>query len=237
MIYREIMSGGPIANRSRYNGKNLSSSDLEKIGQWLDVRLKKRDIWIVLMPPEMFDSNYLKGLETHPDWRYVFYTDKQRMLIDIQSDKGKEFYKKILAGEAVYPDDLIRDTTLARTYLLYGQNIEKRKEGLALLMEIFSKKASQAVLTNIINYGSENQELLPVISNFCLNYFNAFNQNRPEWSKTYDYHERLESARLSAYFLYRISTIQKDKEKQTFYKTKIDEFVAERNRLLGLYKW
>jgi hypothetical protein len=50
-VWLNLMSGGPTAKNVRAAGRQFTSADYEKIGQWIDKQLKKRDVWVILMPP------------------------------------------------------------------------------------------------------------------------------------------------------------------------------------------
>ena len=54
-LWTEIMSGGQnitglILYQAALQKKNLTGDDYVKIGKWMDEQLKKRNVWVVLMP-------------------------------------------------------------------------------------------------------------------------------------------------------------------------------------------
>ena len=97
-VWSEIMFGGPYVQSARLRGHKLTSADYTKIGDWISERLKNRNVWVILMPANQFNTAFVKGIERTKEWQLVFLNNKQRLYVDTQSPQGKEFFDKVLYG-------------------------------------------------------------------------------------------------------------------------------------------
>ncbi|GAI95254.1 unnamed protein product, partial [marine sediment metagenome] len=53
-VWSEIMFGGPLVQIARLRGHKLEDADYVEIGKWITERLKKRNVWVILMPAGQF---------------------------------------------------------------------------------------------------------------------------------------------------------------------------------------
>jgi len=158
-LWSYIMAGGPPASvgqqviqaamiRARTAGKRvqeiLTAADYVKISQSIGEALKEHKVSVVLMPSRQFDSTFVKGLERHPNWRLVFFNNKQKLFVDIRTPQGKQLFDGIFDGKTLYPDDFSRNLILARNTLLFLVNqLEQQRRQIEI-----AKKTVKAKLNN-----------------------------------------------------------------------------------------
>jgi hypothetical protein len=156
-----IMAGGQyvtgqIVARAIARRQNITSADYVEIGQWMDKQLRDRNVWVVLMPRSTFGTpppeeyyrktsyHAVQGIERHPDWRLVFFNNKQKLFVDIRTTQGKQLYDGIFNGETLYPDDFSKNLILSRNTLLFLVNqLEQQRRQIEM-----AKKTVGAKLNN-----------------------------------------------------------------------------------------
>jgi len=86
----------------------------------------------------------IQGLERNPNWRLVFFNNKQKLFVDIRTPQGKALYDGIFNGKTVYPDDFSRNLILARNTLLFFVNqLEQQRRQIEI-----AKRTVKAKLNN-----------------------------------------------------------------------------------------
>ena len=63
-----------------------------------------------------------KGLEYNPNWRLVFFNNKQKIFVDCTTPQGRALYEGIRTGKTLYPDDFSKNLILAHDTLLISVN-------------------------------------------------------------------------------------------------------------------
>jgi hypothetical protein len=152
VIYKrwsDIMAGGSLARQktdnARARGRGLSSADYKEIGDWINkqFKLKKHNVWAVLMPANQFGSVLVRGLERNPDWRLVFFNNKQKLFVDITTKRGDELFNGIFNEQTIYPDDFSKKLNLAHNKLLIASRLESQKQQIEKI-----RKTTRAKLDN-----------------------------------------------------------------------------------------
>ena len=112
-LWMSIMSGRPPALEQilqlgrQPTDKEASNAIGEELG--------KHNVWCVLMPADQFDTPLMEGLEQHPDWRVVFLTNREKMLVNIKTKVGEELFMGMLDGTTKYPNEFSQ-SLVGRTY-------------------------------------------------------------------------------------------------------------------------
>ena len=98
-VWSEIMFGGPpvqeVRNRIGARKGKFTADDYRKIGRWMDKQLRKWEVWVVLMPAGQFTTPFVRGLEHNPNWRLIFFNNKQKLFVDIRTPQADELFKGI----------------------------------------------------------------------------------------------------------------------------------------------
>jgi hypothetical protein len=251
-IWSHVMAGGPFgsvgqqviqaaAARAKLARRRveeiLTVADYVKIGQSIGQALKEHKVWVVLMPFGQFDSIFVKGLQRNGNWIVVFLNNKQRLLVDITTPRGRELYDGIFDGTTLYPDDYHRNLIRAHSWLLYRRGIAEKTKGLEFAIEAFKSSPSPAPMLEIILVAASFAELRPDVNKFCEDYINEFAKNGDSWAKQDGYRHRVEAARLAAYHLENVARAQKDIKLAQFYADVRGRCVNERVMLAKERRW
>ena len=251
-LWSNIMAGGPFGSIGRQviqaatmraiaAGKKvqdvLTTADYVKVGRSIGDALKQHNVWVVLMPFGQFDSNFLKGLQRNGDWILVFLNNKQKLLVDITTPRGRELYDGIYNGKTLYPDDYHRNLIRAHSWLLYRRGIAEKTKGLNYAIEAFKINPSPAPMLEIILVAAMFAELRPDINKFCEGYIDEFAENKDSWPEQDGYRHRVEAARLACFHLENIARAQKDIKLAEFYADARRRCVNERVMLAKERRW
>ncbi len=237
-IWSEIMSGGPVVQRAKIRGHKLTPDDYVKVGQWVDEQMKKRNAWAVLMPSTVQGQSpmVIRGLERLPTWSLVFYSNKQKLYVDISTPQGKELFEGIFNGKTLYPDEFSKNLIIAHQILLLGKEQESKKRGLDYAVKAFKLLPSQAPMLKIMSAVKYN-DLVPHVVDFCQNYVDDFIENKELYVKQHSYHNRMSAALIATDYLGKIAKSQKNEKLAEFYDTKKKEFYKEGKSLFKTKRW
>ncbi len=254
-LWSTIISGGPIVrNAKMMRGvlTTLTAAEYTEIGRWVDKQLRKREVWVVLMPSAAYTDSrktsyhFVRGLEHNPNWLLVFYNNKQKLFVDARTPRGRELFDGIRElfdgisnGKILYPDDFSKNLTLAHNLFLFaGNDKTKRKQALDFAIEAFESNKSQTPIQEIIYVGSRRfPELRPRINEFCKNYFDDFTQNKDSYVKEDGYFHRIVAALNAGGYLRAVADKQKNTELVRSYDAKMKEYKSEQIRLLKNKRW
>lgn len=238
-----ILAGGNttlrILQATRTRGEDLTTNDYNEIGKFMDEQLKKRSVWIVLMPASVYNdpdrtSSYytIKSLEFNRDWRPVFVNDRQKILVDITTPQGMKLFNGILTGETKYPDQYHQDLIRAHTLLVYGSNAENRAEGLEFAINAFNLNHTPVAMMEILANAAGYNELKPAVGKVCEDFSDSFNENKEDWIKEDGYRLKVEAARLANYYLAQVDRAQADS-----YAARRDFCLSELGRINIEKRW
>jgi hypothetical protein len=243
-----VMSGGQIAfdimQRAQLRGQEPSAADYRAIGKWMDQMLTARNVWLVLMPSAVYNdpdrNNYYhatRGIENDPNWPLVFFNNKQKIYVNLQTPRGRELFEGIFSGETIYPDKFHQDLIRAHSWLLYYRDQEKRKEGLQYAIDAFNARPSQAPMLEVILLAASFSELQSDIDDFCADYVQRFEENKESWYHQDGYRKKVESARLAYFHLERKALMRRNTELGNTYSAKQDECVNQLVWITQNMKW
>jgi hypothetical protein len=199
----------------------LTNDDYIKIGNSISKELEERNVWIAMMPTGQFDSIFMQGLQTHPDWRPVFISDRQKIFVDTRMPQGEKLFDGIFDDSTVYPDDYHKNLIKGHNWMLFQPN---KKEGLEFAKEAFREKQSRTSMLEILTYGENFSELSGEVNKICLDYYNDFTKNEESFSRIDGYRRKYEAVRLACFQLMKVAAQQGNKELQELYSAKIKEY-------------
>jgi len=251
--WTHIMGGGlvtgQIVARARARGQSLTGADYVKIGQWMDERLRERNVWVVLMPQSTYSTPprheyYLKtsyhaiqGIERNPNWPLVFFNNKQKLFVDKRTPQGKALYDGIFNGKTVYPDDYHGNLIRAHSWLYYRWGIAEKKKGFDFAVKAFNLNESPAPMREIILVASGFAEIKPDVKKFCEDYVEKFTENEADWVEQDGYRNRVGAARLACFYLESVARTQKDTRLANSYAAQQKKCVGELLRVAQVKRW
>ena len=217
--WAQIMSGGPTVHNARIRRHKLTAADYTKIGRWIGEQLKKHNVWVVLMPFNQCDKPFVKGLEYNPDWRLIFFNNKQKLFADTTTPQGKKLLEDMLNNKIIYPDDFSRNLIIAHNMLLFGRDSAVKKQGLDFAIEAFKLNPSPLPMQQIL-LASRYPELRGYINKFCENYLDDFAKNENRYFKQDGYRNRTVAALFASDYLRKSAEGQKNDKLAKLYSDK-----------------
>jgi hypothetical protein len=214
----------------------LTAADYAKIGKWMNEQLKRYNVWVVLMPAAEFNDNSVKGLEYNPDWRLVFYDNKQKLYVDITTPQGRELFEGIKNDKTIYPDEFTKDLIKAHNLLVSAEGQADPRMAFDFAVKAFGISPSQAPLQELIALSSYGDLGLQVY-NMCKNYFEDFAKNKDSYAQKDGYYQRMVAALVICDYLQQIAANQKDQSLAESYNAKMREYNNEINRLMNTKRW
>jgi len=236
LTWSNIMAGGPVVKNALARGHSLTTKDYVEIGKWIDKELKKRDVWVALMPSGQFTSPFVRALELSRDWKSVFFEDKQKLFVDMNSPQGSRLFQDILTGKTVFPDKSYNNLMKGRVLIVAGKDAAARQKGLALLIEAVNLNPSQSPMKEITEAAGFS-ELEPLVNDFCKNYTDDFIKNKNLYAAQDGYLFRLWSALIAVDYLRNVAEKQKKPELAKFYSEKRMEYFKEQKPLVDEKRW
>jgi len=244
-----IMAGGPITyqimERSRAREENLTREDYEQIGQWMDEHLRAdpNNVWAVLMPAVVFGSSKdkpsyhaIKSLEYHPNWRLVFYNNRQKLFVDITTPQGQKLFDGISDGTTLYPDDFHKNLICAHTWLMHRTGLVDRMKGFDFAVRAFELNPSPTPMMEILTFANF-AELKPNVDKVCEIFFRQYSENRDKWSRQDGYRLKTLAAQLACYHLRYAARSRGDRKLEEFYAEKEAECFGELTRISENKRW
>lgn len=228
-----IMAGGSVVGAAKIR---KITPDYAKVGEWIDKQLKKRDVWVVLMPANQFNSPFVKGVEANLNWALVFLNDKQRLFVDITTPQGKEVFEGVFNGKTLYPDDFSKNLIIAHNMLLFGKEQSMKKQGLDSAIKAFELNPSQTPMQKII-FAARFPELRPLVIRFCKNYLDDFMRNKNLYAKQDGYLHRVWSALVAIDYLRKVAQAQKNPNFVRFCDAKRKQYLNEQKPLRERMRW
>ncbi|MHC4265949.1 MAG: hypothetical protein ACYSUK_08460 [Planctomycetota bacterium] len=211
-LWSTIMAGGPTAYEANLAGRKLTQSDYKEMGKYISKAIRKHKVWLILMPVSKNTNSFIKSINTNKDWRLIFFNNKQKMYVDIKSEKGKEILEGVLTSETIYPDEFSRNLNLAHFYGLQS-DVASKELGLKMATQAFELKPSQVPLIEIVRY-SRYPKLKPQVDNLCKQYIQDMNDNIDKYRNENSYFNRVTSALLAIQYLEK--AVSREKNAQYF---------------------
>jgi len=176
----------------------------------------------------------LRGLESNPDWRLVFFNDRQKLYVDTRTARGKELFDGVFNGQTVYPDDYHRNLIRAYHCRSYRPEIAEKRRGLDFATAAFDLNPSPAPMLEILALG-DFRELSSKVDRFCHDYFDNFKKSQDTWAKQDGFRLRVEAARLASIRLKQLAQRRRNIKLVSFYTNKEKEYL-ERLKNISLSK-
>jgi hypothetical protein len=208
-----IMSGGDPVREAERAGRELTASDYQKVGQWLDTQFNKENVWCVFMPAAQFDSVLLKGLSTNPNWRPAYMDDEQEIYVNVQTEQGRKLYTGMFNNQTKFPDEFSK-------LLTTGYNIVRLQEGDPnSAFDMFAKalliKPSNTAAIELIRTG--HSEFHDKLITLFKNYFDDYLKNKETYQKKDGYRDRLMAVMIIGNYLSSIDPVFKNKYDNEIY--------------------
>ncbi len=223
MEWAEIVFGGEVVQRAKLRHQKMTEQDYTELGAWIGKKFNQSKVWVVLMPANQFNSDFVRGLEKNLDWRLVFMNDKQRIYVNIKTPRGEELFKGIEDGSTKYPEEKLRDIMLGHNALVFGKEPEEYARGLKLLLETFAEEPMRTTAQFIQVYYQRFPALRPLIQEFWKGYYEDFTANKEKYLNEDGYHYRAVGAVMALEYF----RPEAEKEGDTERLKKYDEEKAE----------
>lgn len=243
-IWTGLTSGGPViqsaARKARVLRKSLdsvlTSEDYRNAGEWLADELKKRDVWVVLMPAGQFDKPFTRAIERARNWALIFLNNKQKLFVDATTPQGLALFQGIFTGKTLYPDEFHKNLALGHHYLIQPGR-ERKLEGFEKLKMAFLEHPSPAPILQIMLVAAQSADLTAPITKLLTDWTNTFVEKQIEFRKQDGYRLKLEATRLACIHLERTAKAQKNTKLAQSYRDRMKEYATERNRLSRTKRW
>jgi hypothetical protein len=232
-LWWEIMAGGPITQSAKNQKRELTDGDYAKIGQWINDKLKEYNVWVVLMPSNMSNTPFVKGLETNPDWRLVYFDNKYELFIDTTTARGKELLEGTLNGRTIYPDNFSENLIVAHNALLFEDSKLTKESGLDFAVKAFESNPSLAPMQEIL-YAAKSKELSSRVDDFCKNYIEDFDKNKDVYTGRDGYGNRISAALAATNYLQRTAATGQGTE---LYADKSQNYKNELRKIQESKRW
>ncbi len=235
-LWTDIMTGGTAFERAARTGTKLDARDYLEIGDWVTGALDEYDVWVVLMPAGQFSKPFVTGLDYSPDWRVVFLNNKQRLYVNVKTEKGRALFEGMFTGTTVYPNDYLASFALGHNLLLFKDPAQKM-QGLDKVIKAFDLNPSPAPMLDLLLATAQAPELRPRVGAKCRAYADDFEQNKNKYMRTDGYNLRLEAARLALVQLEGAARAQRNIEEADAFADRMNRYIAERDSIAEKKRW
>lgn len=232
--FEDILRCGPVARELALHKREPNDNDWDKIGHWMDERLKHHGASVALLPIEQDYWGIIIALKTHPDWRTVFIDDRHRLLVDISTPQGLSLFSGIPTGGTIYPNELSIQGNLAYHLLKYGTTVEVRAQGLAYAEAAFNIRPSLFTAWEITKVATKYEELMPEIRSFCQDYLKQFEAHRNDFKEQSGLLQRFQAAIEIADFLNHQEQARNNQKAADILRGKVEDYTrALRDMMSG----
>jgi hypothetical protein len=231
MTWSEIMYGGDVVRKAQVRGQNLTEADFFQIGKWINEEMKKRNVWVVLMPSGETDKPFVKGLEYNADWRLVYLDDKQKLYVDITTPRGREIFDGILTGQTKYPYPATRNLMIANNMALFRRDTQGIAAGTECAIKAMEERPSRIAINLLQIYYDSFPQTRPRIDEFWKKYLDDFLANEKRYVHSDNFHYRTMGALVAINHLIPIAQSQKNEELVRLYASKSQELPRILNKV------
>ncbi len=235
-LWTEILAGGPAARRAAYEGRDPTAAELREIGQWVTEQLNKFDVWVVLMPANQFDKDFVRALEYDPNWRLVFLNNKQKLFVNVTTEQGKQLFGGMFTGRTTYPDEFTANFSVGHNLLL-STEASQRQQGLDMVIKAFHLDPSPGPMLDLLVIAARYPELQQRVSEICVEYTTQFEKNKSSYANHDGYNLRLEAARLAMVRLKQVAEAQGNREVAQTCENQMKRYLIERDRISDRKRW
>ncbi|MCL5278615.1 MAG: hypothetical protein M1376_01755 [Planctomycetes bacterium] len=235
-LWLDILSGGPVPLAAARAGRALTGKDYVEVSKWVSEQLRKYGVWVVLMPDLQFDKTFTIALEYSTEWRIVYIDDKQKLFVDVLSPQGMALYQGMFTGKTGYPNDYLAEMAVGHNLLMVADS-EQKKKGLEYIAKALQDCPTPAPMVEMLLIGMQSPELRPRIDDVCQKYVDDFENNKNGYARQDGYNMRLQAARLALTRLEQKAKTDKDTKSAQIFRTRIDQYRVELDRLAQQKKW
>ncbi|MBE0534255.1 MAG: hypothetical protein IH624_01200 [Phycisphaerae bacterium] len=200
-LWQYIKSGGPQVRSAFLAKRKLAYPDFEKIGAWIDAQLKEHDVWVILMPVNEINSDFMMGMQTQTNWRTAYMDNYQFLLINKETPQGQQLLDDILNQKARFPNDFSKELTLAKNLLAFRDEALSRR-GLEHAIRSFEVDNSQAPMQLLVHDAAmRHAHLRAAATAFIVSYLDRFISNKHVYATQGGYTKKLVAAMIAANYL------------------------------------
>jgi len=234
LLWNQIKSGGPDAQRVLLAKRNFTNTDYTKIGKWINQQMKKYDVWVILMPVGELNSTFVRGLKKNPNWPTVYADTYQRMWVDTDTQKGAKLFADVLNQKARFPNEFSKNLTLAGL-LIGARDTKYAQAGCDYASKAFHIRPSQISIMELI-FATRRKELKKAATADIKQYLDNFLKNKDDLSHKGDYEKKLLAAILAGKYL--VPQIRRtNPELSKKYGNLIKEYESERLPISIRARW
>jgi len=221
-LWQEIKAGGLRTDNKHLARRTLTKKDFAQIGNWINKKMKKYDVWLILMPKSQVPyksmtnkqknkSEYLfiNALQTRPNWTTVYVDNHQRLFVDIGTEKGKKIMADVIDQKAIFPNEFTKNLTLAGIYLGNYQGLEKNyafvenflkdppariNKGFIFAKNAFEENPSHIAVLTLLANAARYTHLAKPVSQTIEKYLKDFIQNKDKYEEEGGYAEKIMTA-------------------------------------------
>jgi hypothetical protein len=231
-----VWGGGKYGATAQMRNRKLSQQGLTKMGQEIQDILKQDDVWVVLVPALQFRSAVIEGLEANPNWMVAFINNKQKLLVDYSSDKGRRLIQGIPSGRTLFPDAFSTHLNMGHFLLQYDPRPEAKQEGLEHVIKAVELNPSPMPM-NILMRASQYPEFRDQITSFCRTFTKEFEEKEAEILKQDGARWRYATAAIACNYLKEIAKRNNDIEEEKHYALKHREYMLRRDSVSEGKRW
>jgi hypothetical protein len=228
-----IMAGGPVVQRITLARREPTSSEFTQIGDWITEQFKRYDVWLVLMPTVQFDTKFMDALQRRFDWRTVFISDKQQLMVNYETPQGRDLLNGLLTNQTKYPNEAHRFLALAYN-LLRSKDKKIVMQGFPFAVRSLELEPSQIAVIEIIRAVQVEPQLAGLADQALTMYLKNFENNRDRYRKEDGYAKRLIPALVAARWLEKNT---KNPNLAQFCTGRKKEYKIEQEFLFANTKW
>jgi len=229
-----IISGGVPARMVQNTGRAFTASDYQAVGDWLDGEFQRENVCVVFMPSAQFDSEFVKGLDTNPNWRVVFIDGEQRIYADTKSQQGRDLYMGMFTGQTKFPDRLSMLQTIGYN-LVRLQDEEKVSKGCEFIAQAFMQQPSQIVAIELIRAAGYYPKFRDRVTDVFSQYIDDFVGKKQTYIRQHGYREKIIAAMLAGDYLANINS--GNPELAGKYRAYLKEFAEEQQWINKTTRW
>lgn len=233
-LWAYIHAGGPVWQRAMMLGRALTPKDYQSIGQWIDDQMKNFDVWVVVMPYNQSQETFMRSIKTQDNWRTVFLDDYQEMLVDIDTEKGKELYTKaVIDKTAEYPGEFSKNLVLAHN-LIRIPNDDVANEGVESAIKALDILPCRISMIQMV-YASRHPKFGVRANQAIEKYLEQFERDYEQLKKQGGFSQKAVAAVIGANHLAGIN--RNDKQKAQYYAALAKKYSQAHKRLTTAAMW
>ncbi|MGB8226755.1 MAG: hypothetical protein WCE45_07850 [Sedimentisphaerales bacterium] len=229
-----IMNGGEPARQVQNAGRAFTASDYQAIGKWLDETFQQENISTVFMPTSQLDTEFVKGLNSSPNWRTVYMDEEQRIFVDARSEQGRNLFMGLFTGQTKFPDEFSKLLTVGYN-LQRIQDANKVGKGCEYTAQAFMQLPCQISAIELLRTADIHPEYRGQIVQVSTQYFNDFVEKKQAYKKQNNYRERAMTAAIIGNYLTNINSGNPDIVNK--YKAYVEEFRKEQGQINDTSRW